>query len=167
MEAQFVVIAYIISNIAALLMLFLAWKFPKTARLMYMALFGWASWANTTTALENPGLYLDYANYTFIGFYKDIILGVFSENIILIVISIAFCQALIAISMIGRGWLFKTGTIGAIIFLLSIAPFGVGSGFPCTIFMAIGLWMLIKKEPGFYIWETNKADNLHKVQSSF
>jgi len=38
-----------------------------------------------------------------------------------------------------KGFVFKAGAVGAIIFLMAIAPFGVGSGFPCTVVMAIAI----------------------------
>jgi hypothetical protein len=49
---------------------------------------------------------------------------------------IATCQAFVAISILLKGWIFKTGCIGAIIFFLPYAPLGVGAAFPCTVIMA-------------------------------
>ena len=64
---------------------------------------------------------------------------------------IATCQGLIAVSMLLKGTIFKTGCIGGIIFLLAIVPFGVGSGFPCTITFAIALLVLFTKGKK-YLW---------------
>jgi hypothetical protein len=121
-----------------------------------MILFGWASWVNSTTALENPQIYLDYVNYTSVELYKDIILGVFAAHITPIVLFIAVCQALISVSMMGKGIFFKIGAIGGIIFLSCIAPLGTGSAFPATLVMAGGLFMLIKDADSF-IWEGHKV----------
>jgi len=63
---------------------------------------------------------------------------------------------LIAISMLLKGRIFKLGCIGGIIFLLSIAPFGVGSGFPCTITFSIALFILLKKG-NQYLWVNNPS----------
>jgi hypothetical protein len=74
--------------------------------------------------------YLEYADLTWSSWYRSFIKGWFADHIQLAVGLIATCQGLIAISMLLKGWLYKIGSVGAIIFLLSILPFGVGSGFP-------------------------------------
>jgi hypothetical protein len=48
------------------------------------------------------------------------------------------------------------GTIGATIFLLAIVPLGVGSGFPCTVIMAIALFILLRKYDNTFAWEKNR-----------
>jgi hypothetical protein len=53
--------------------------------------------------------------------------------------------------MLLKGWIFKSGCIGGITFLVAIAPFGVGSGFPCTITFAIALAVLFRKGKS-YVW---------------
>ena len=83
--------------------------------------------------------------------------GWFADHIQLAVGLVATCQGLIAISMLLNGWLYKIGSVGAIIFLLSILPFGVGSGFPCTAIMAIALFILLKKHNNEFIWSRNKS----------
>jgi hypothetical protein len=162
MEPGFINLTWILTNTGALILLFFAWKLPRTAKLMYLILFGWASWVNTTTAIENPIIYLDTAIYTPFTIYKEIILGFFSMHITLIVISIAVCQALIAISMVGKGGLFKTGAAGGIIFLLCIAPLGAGSGFPFTVILAAGLWLLMRNNSHSYIWQAPQLKRKYK-----
>ena len=88
---------------------------------------------------------------------EQFILGWFSKHIAVTVGFIATCQALIAVSLLMKDLIFKAGTIGAIIFLIAIAPFGVGSGFPCTVIMAIGLFILLKKYNQDFIWK-QKSD---------
>jgi hypothetical protein len=137
-------------------MLLAAWKTPKIARLLFFLLFAWASYTNWSFAIRSPQSYLEYADLTFLGFYKQFILGWFSKHISATIGFIATCQALIAISMLLRGPILKIGAVGAIVFLISIAPFGVGSGFPCTITMAIGLFILLRNYYHDFVWKRNK-----------
>lgn len=99
-----------------------------------------------------PQFYLDYAGLTFSGWYKSFINGWFSNHITVAVVFIATCQALIAISMILKGWIFKTGAVGAIVFLLAIVPLGVGSAFPCTLILAISVWIVLRHKQIDYLW---------------
>ncbi len=152
-------ILFIISNIIALIMLVAAWKAPKIARLLFFLLFAWASYTNWSFAIHSPQSYLEYANLTVSGLYKQFILGWFSKHITAAVGFIATCQALIAVSMLMKGYIFKTGAIGAIIFLVAIAPLGFGAAFPCTIIIAIALYILIKKHQFDFIWKRKSNTN--------
>ena len=147
---------YIISNAVAILLLLAAWRVPKTARVLFFLLFVWASYTNYNYAIHHPNVYLDYADLSFIRVYKQFILGWFSQHIVVMVGFIATCQGLIAISMLLKGWIFKTGCIGAMIFLLAIAPLGVGAAFPCTVIMAAALFILLKKYNHNFIWKRDK-----------
>jgi hypothetical protein len=151
LENKVYLIAYIISNAFALLVLFFSWKHMKLSRLAFIILFGWASWANWTTAINSPDDYLDYAGLSLFPFYRQFIEGWFSNHIVLIVGFIATAQAFIAISLLLKGWIYKTGIIGGIIFLLSIAPLGVGSAFPCTLLLALALGMLYRNHNEFIL----------------
>ena len=146
------VILLIISNAVAILQLVTAIKWPRIARASFFLLFAWASWTNWTTSQQHPEFYLEYADLTWSSWYVSFIHGWFAGNIKLVVGFVAICQALIAISMVFKGWLFKTGCIGAMIFLISIIPFGIGSGFPCTAIMALTIYLLLKKSSHEYIW---------------
>ena len=145
-----------ISNIVAILQLIATTKWPRIVRLSFFLLFAWASWTNWTTSQRSPQFYLEYADLTWIGWYRGFINGWFAQHIKSAVGFIAICQGLIAISMLLRGWIFKVGAIGAIIFLVSILPFGVGSGFPCTGIMAVAIYILLKKHSNQFILEKNK-----------
>lgn len=144
LENKAYLIGFIISNAFALIVLFLSWKHARLARIFLFVLFGWASWANWTTALNSPNDYLDYANFTFLPLYKQFIEGWFGNHILPIVGFIACVQAVIAISLLLKGIAYKAGIIAGIIFLLSIAPLGVGSAFPCTLLLAVAMMLLYK-----------------------
>lgn len=151
LENQVYLVAYIISNAFALILLFFSWKYIKLSRLIFFILFGWASWANWTTALNSPEDYLDYSGFALIPFYKNFIEGWFREHIQMMVGIIATSQALIAIGLLLKGWIYKVGIIGGTLFLIAIMPLGVGSAFPCTLILAIALIMLYKDYPHFIL----------------
>ena len=147
---------YIISNVVAILLLWSAWKQPRIARLLFFLLFAWASWTNWSTALHNPQFYIEYADLSFLSVYKQFILGWFSNHITETVSFIATCQALIAISMLLKGWVLKTGAIGAIIFLFAIAPLGVGSAFPFSLIASAALYLILRNNANEYLWIGSK-----------
>jgi len=151
LEVPQYLIAYIIANAFAIVLLLLAWKQPRISRALFSMLFFWACYTNWHVALTKPDDYLFYANLTFSGTYRDFIYGWFTNHILLMVGSIATCQGLIAISFLLKGWIYNVGTVGAIVFLLAIAPLGVGSGFPCTIILAAALYVLLREKPE-YLW---------------
>ena len=137
----------VVSNIVAVLQLFAAFKWPAIARFSFFFLFAWASWTNWVTSQHTPHVYLEYADFAWSRAYREFITGWFSQHIELAVGCIATCQALIAIAILLKGFLFLIGCIAAIIFLLAILPLGIGAGFPCTAIMAIALLVLLKKHP--------------------
>lgn len=143
---------YGISNAVALLILWASWKQPRIARLLLFLLFAWASWKNWTTALRNPEFYIEYADLGFLKLYKQFIKGWFSSHITETVGFIATCQALIAVALLLKGWILKLGVIGAIIFLLAIAPLGVGSAFPFSITTSIALCLISQSRSNDYLW---------------
>lgn len=162
LENQTYLIAYIISNVVALALLVVAIKWPKAARVLFFALFSWASWTNWSIALNNPQAYVDYANFVFIGFYKQFIQGWFSRHILPVVGFIATAQALVAVSQLLKGRIYKTGVTGAIVFLIAIVPFGVGSAFPCTLIMAVALLFLWRQND--YVWHHKKGGSIIAVR---
>ncbi len=146
-------VLYIFSNLLALTMLWAGWKNQRVLRLLVSLVFAWASWTNWNEAVIAPQFYMEYADLTFSGLYKHFINGWFSTHITLVVGLIASCQSLIAISMLFKGWIFKTGAVGAIIFLFAVAPLGFGAAFPCTIIMAASIWLMLRKKEINYLWK--------------
>ncbi len=127
-------------------------EISKIRKASFFLLFAWASCTNWSTAIHTPQSYIEYADLSFLNIYKRFILGWFSGHILLSVGFIATCQALIAISLLLKGWILKAGIIAAIIFLIAIAPLGVGSGFPCTVMMALAMYVLFHKPAPNYLW---------------
>ena len=153
-------VLYFISNAIAIIMLWAASRRVRLSRLLFFLIFAWASWTNWRTAVGNPESYLGEADLTFFALYKQFILGWFSQHILAAVGFIATCQALIAISMLLKGWLLKLGGIGAIVFLLAIAPFGVGAAFPCTVILARAMYLVLRNSHQDYLWIPAKKQYL-------
>lgn len=147
---QTYLIPYLISNAVALLILWAAWKEPFVARLLFTVLFGWASYINMKTAFTNPTDYLNYASMA-VGWYRDFINGWFAQHITLMVALIAVGQGFIAIGMmLNKPWV-KLACIGAILFLMGIAPLGVGSAFPFSITASVAAWLIMRKQTLNYL----------------
>lgn len=153
----------VISNVVAILQLIAAFKWPAVARFSFFFLFAWASWTNWVTSQHSPHVYLEYADLAWSSFYRHFINGWFKDHIPFVVGAVAFCQGLIAISFLLRGWIFRVGCTGAVVFLLAILPLGIGAGFPCTAIMAAGILRLLTKHNNTYLWE-RKVNQKQKKQ---
>lgn len=134
---------YVGANAVAFAILALAFFRPPAARWVFVALFAWASATNTFTALSNPQAYLGYAPLTLSETYRSFINGWFSGHIRLMVLPIAAGQFVIAMLLLSRR-LRRLGEFGAILFLLAIAPLGVGAGLPFS-FTVIGALLFMER----------------------
>ncbi len=143
MTQNLVYLAAIISNIAALILFFTSWKNKELARILFSILFLWAAFANWRMAHNNPADYLNYSQYA-VGFYKRIIQGIFAAHITGFVSLIAVCQLLTGLGFLGRGLVVKLSCVAATIFLLAIAPLGLGAAFPFSIIASLGLIILYR-----------------------
>ncbi len=150
-KLQEYIVPYTISQVAALLILLASWKLPRLGRLLFALLFGWASWMNSTIALNTPEAYLEYAGMA-IPLYSKFITGWFSEHITPLILLVASGQLMISIGMLLKGVWVKLACAGAILFLIAIAPLGVGSAFPFSIFTSLGAYLIYKKGPHNYLW---------------
>jgi hypothetical protein len=146
-------IPWTISNTIALIILVLAIKKTRWARWVFFILFTWACWINLRTSSISPGDYMGYAELTPIDFYKDFITGWFKENITAMVTVIAIGQGLIALGLLGKGWMVKLACIGAMIFFLCITPLGIGAGFPAPIFGIVTAYFIWKKDNLNWLWK--------------
>ncbi len=137
---------YIGSNIIAVALIVVAVLRPKIARAIFALTFLAAGVFNAYTALTQPEAYLTYGELAFLPFYRDFIYGVFSLYTAIFVLAIAAGQLIVGILLaIGRDTLLTLGVIGAIIFLTAIAPLGIGSAFPFSIFAITALVVMVVK----------------------
>ena len=159
-------IAYTISNILAILSIAGALTKPAWTRAGLAAIFLWASYINSKTAIYNPGAYLEYSRFTILPFYKDFINDFFATHIREFVIPIAISQFLIFLGLLLNKIWTKLACVGGILFGLGIAPLGIGSAFPATFLMAIAFLILLTRYDHDFIWKKNeniirKGKSLH------
>ena len=146
MSDEAMLYAQIISNLVAIIMVIVSWRWKSVGRLLFVILFLWAGQLNFRTAIMHPGEYLNYAPLAYSEAYKTFILGFFTDHITLIVCSIAICQFIMGIIIALRGIAVSVGLIGSIIFLVAIAPLGTGAGFPATLIMAYAAYLLLREQ---------------------
>jgi hypothetical protein len=144
MIPQEYVVAYLVANAVGLALLELGYWLPRVARWAWVGIFIWAATVNTFTAAVEPWVYLAYGGLTPSAWYEAFINGWFSHHIPDVVMSIAVGQLTIAILLSREGRARRLGMWGATIFLLAIAPLGVGSGFPFSL-SAIGSLVLMER----------------------
>lgn len=133
--------------LVSLFMLVSAWRWPRVARVEYIALFAWACWVNWSTVTRTPSVYFEYGGFAVVPAYRAFIGGAFRQQVVAIVGTIATCQGLIALGLLVGGVWARVALFGAIVFLGAIAPLGVGSGFPSTLIMAAGALLLLRGAP--------------------
>ncbi len=145
MRLQDMLVPYIVLNALALVLLWLAAKKPRLARWVFGAVFVAAALLNAYMAAKNPQAYVDsYGASAWLPVYRDFIHGFFSRATALLVLLIAAGQAVCGV-LLFTPRLYKLGALGAVIFLLAIAPLGLGSAFPLTLIMAVGLVLAVRK----------------------
>ena len=102
--------------------------------------------------ITKPDTYQLYADLA-ISVYRDFINGWLSHYNHIVIPLIAVGQFLIALGMLLKGWWVKAACIGAIIFLLSIAPLMVGAAFPFSLTVSIAAWLILLNDDKSYIWK--------------
>jgi len=145
---MYIALGFAAVHVAALLvslaMLLSAWRWPRLARIEYVALFAWACWMNWTTVTRSPSVYFDYGGLAVVPAYRTFIEGPFRHQVVAVVGTIATLQGLIALGLVIGGAWARAALVGAIVFLVAVAPLGVGSGFPSTLIMAAGAFVLYR-----------------------
>ncbi|MFN8292077.1 MAG: hypothetical protein U0U70_17620 [Chitinophagaceae bacterium] len=147
---------YLVSQGASIIILVVTLLNTRAGRWLFALLFLWASCTNMYIGLTNPDSYLDNARFA-IPLYRDFINGWFSHYHHIIIPLIACGQGLIAAGMAARGWWVKWACIGAILFLLAIAPLLVGSAFPFSITVSIAAWIILRKDKRECLLRKRKA----------
>lgn len=145
-------VPYTISQIAAIAILITAIKSTRWARILFAALFLWASCTNMYLGISSPDTYLDYAEFA-LPFYRDFINGWFSYHNQTIIPIIATGQLLIAAGMVLNGWWVKWACIGSIIFLISISPLMVASAFPFSLIVSAAALLILKNDHRDFLWQ--------------
>ena len=145
-------IPYVISQMAGVIILVVAWWKTRWARGLFALLFFWAAATNMYLGITNPNVYQEYADMA-IPLYRDFINGWFSHYNYIVIPLIAIGQFCIAIGILLRGAWVKLACVGIVIFLLSIAPLLVGSAFPFSIIVSIAAILIYKNDDKNYLWK--------------
>jgi hypothetical protein len=132
---------YVITHLIAILLIVICYKRPNTGKVAWGIIFILAGIFNIFMVIRNPYAYLSYRDHA-VEFYKFFIDGVFSSFTIFIVSLIGAGQILVGFFLLRKGKLFLLGILGGIVFLIAIAPLGIGSAFPSTLLMALSLMIL-------------------------
>jgi hypothetical protein len=136
---------YITSNLLALALVLIAWRWPVAAKWLFAAMFLGASYANSSLALRRPEDYLNYDQFVLLNVYHDFITGYFTQHVQAFVLAIATGQFVIGVLLCTKGLSLRLGILGASIFLAAIIPLGVGSAFPFSLFCISALLLLYMK----------------------
>ncbi|MGI9626825.1 MAG: hypothetical protein ACR2QM_08320 [Longimicrobiales bacterium] len=135
-------VPYLASNAIALSLLVTAFRKPVWVRWASVVIFSWAAWTNTRIALTNPLEYQGFAELAVFDLYRDFVSGWFRTHTAWLVVPIAAGQLGIAVLLLLKSRLAHRAAVGcAVVFLLAIAPLGVGSAFPFS--LTYGLAMVV------------------------
>lgn len=145
-------IPYLGSQLISIVLLVVALKNTRLARLLFAMMFLYAGCYNMYIGFVRPDEYLGFADLA-VPLYRDFINGWFTNNNYIVIPMIATGQLGIAIGMLlTEGWV-KLACLGAILFLLAIAPLLIGSAFPFSITVSIAAWLILRKDEGNYLWQ--------------
>jgi hypothetical protein len=133
------VVPYIGSNMFSILLSIVAALSPQVCRWVFVVMFLGAGIFNAFIAIRQPSMYVDvYGPLAVLELYSSFIYGLFSQYTTAIVLAIAAGQLVVGTLLLTR---FGVGALGGIIFLVAIAPLGIGSAFPATLIMAAALFV--------------------------
>ena len=136
--------AYLISNAIALALLALSFRRANWVRWLSVAIFGWAAFTNWRIAVTRPLDYQTFGDLTSFSLYRDFIHGWFKEHTAALLQPIAAGQLAIALMLIRNGPITRRlAVLGAVAFLVAIAPLGVGSAFPFSITYGAALLVML------------------------
>jgi hypothetical protein len=137
---------YLVSNGIALALLALAFRKPSWVRWASVTIFLWATITNARIALTSPLDYQTFGDLTWSAFYRDFIRGWFQDHTPLLLLPIAAGQLAIGLLFLADTHLSRRlATAGAVLFLLAIAPLGVGSAFPFSLTYSLALVVMTRR----------------------
>jgi hypothetical protein len=131
-------------NIYAMALIPLAARRPKVARFMLSILFlGGAPW-NLFASLAMPQFYVETYGPVATPPYAAFIYGPFAANPALFVVPIAFGELAIGVLTAARGTWVGLGMVGVMVFMVGLAPLGVGGAFPFSVFAIAAAYVLFR-----------------------
>jgi hypothetical protein len=148
-------IPYIASQVISIIVLYVAWKNTRLARLIFTLMFLYAGCYNMYIGFMKPDEYLGFADMA-IPLYRDFINGWFSNFNYILIPLIATGQLVIAVGMILNDNWVRLACMGSIIFLLSIAPLMVGSAFPFSITVSAAALLILRNDDINVLWKSSE-----------
>jgi hypothetical protein len=136
---------YVGWNVFALAFILVAATWPKVARLVFSILFLGAGVWNLFASLTMPMFYVSTYGHSATSPYAAFINGPFAANPALFVVPIALGQLAIGILATGTGPWVRLAMVGSMIFLLAIAPMGVGAAFPFSAFVILAAYLVYRR----------------------
>jgi hypothetical protein len=136
---------YVGWNVAVLVLLVVAARRPRIARVLFSALFVGGGLWNLFASLTMPQFYVETYGPAATPPYAAFIYGPFATNPALFVVPIAIGELAIGTLATRTGKALQLGMFGAMVFLLAIAPMGVGSAFPLSIFGMAAAYLLFRQ----------------------
>jgi len=124
------------------LILVIAFWRPQVTRVLGVLIFAAAAIVNARLAMFNPTEYVQYSALTLSTVYRDFIYGWFSGHVQLLVLPVAAGQLVMAVLLTRPKPWRRLEVTGAIIFLLAIAPLGVGAAFPFSLSLIAALLVM-------------------------
>ena len=146
MTYQEYMLPVILSNLVAVILALSSYNFPRFMRFIWGLIFIAAGIINLITVYNEPAMYISGFGPAAVDPYKEIIYGPFSKQPAVYVTLIAVGQIIVGGLIWSRNFWYYLGLTGGMIFLLAIAPLGVGSAFPSSVIMALGLVLMMRKK---------------------
>ena len=134
-------VPFLVTNVFGACVLTLSIWRPSAAKWVNALVFASAGAFNLFTSMTNPTAYQDFARHALIPLLRDIIEG--PPNTLLIVGTIAVGQILSGVFLILGERTKFLGAVYVTLFLLGIAPLGVGSAFPLSVLLSLAVWSSI------------------------
>ncbi|PSL34668.1 hypothetical protein [Chitinophaga ginsengisoli] len=138
--------AYLLSNLVAVLIVYISFIKPVFGRMCMSLLFIAAAVVNSVISISHPEIYRTYASLAALPAYEQFINGFFGRHVTSLVLFIAVGQFGIGLALLWKGPVEKIALTCAIIFLVAIAPLGAGSSFPCSLILAIACLLLLREK---------------------
>jgi hypothetical protein len=131
---------YVASNVFAILLIVVAARWPRIGRFVVSVGFLGAGIWNMFASLTMPGFYVSTYGPLASPPYAAFIDGPFAANPALFVVPIAIGHLATATG----GWV-KLALAGSMLFVAAIAPMGVGSAFPFSVFALLAFYLLYRR----------------------
>jgi hypothetical protein len=135
----------IVANILAIVMVWITWRSHQWGRRLFALNFIGAAFFNGIFWYIKPEEYGYYSEFVWVDAYRNFILGPFLNNLRLFLGLFVLYQLYVGIGLLSKGWLLKSAALLGILFLIAIAPFGLGAAFPATLIQSVGLFWIYRE----------------------